>query len=190
MTHRIAIFASGNGSNAENIIRHFNHHRRNARVALIITNRPEAGVVERARQLGVPVKTLTRTEIHNPEIMLSLMKEHDISMIVLAGFLLMIPEFLIDNYPGRIINIHPSLLPKFGGKGMYGIHVHRAVAEARETVTGITIHTVSAQYDQGTILFQAQTDVRPTDTPEEIETKIHNLERQHFPQVIEQLLSR
>lgn len=118
------------------------------------------------------------------------MKEHDISMIVLAGFLLMIPEFLIDNYPGRIINIHPSLLPKFGGKGMYGIHVHRAVAEARETVTGITIHTVSAQYDQGTILFQAQTDVRPTDTPEEIETKIHNLERQHFPQVIEQLLSR
>lgn len=188
MTHHIAIFASGNGSNAENIIRHFNVSGSEIKVALVMTNRADAKVVERAGKLDVPVKVLSRAEINDEEVMLPILEECGIDMIVLAGFLLMVPEFLINRYAHRIINIHPSLLPKYGGKGMYGKHVHRAVVEAGERETGITVHTVTSEYDKGTILFQAATEVLDTDTPEAVEEKIHELERKHFPQVIEETI--
>ncbi len=189
MTRHIAIFASGNGSNAENIIRHFNYpvHDTDIKVALVVCNRADAGVIGKADNLGVPVMVLGRTEINNPDIMEPLLAEYKTELIVLAGFLLMVPEFLTERYAGRIINIHPSLLPKFGGKGMYGRHVHKAVVEAGERVTGITVHMVSNEYDKGKILFQATTEVLDTDTPDSVEKKIHELERKYFPMVIEKV---
>lgn len=187
MTRHIAIFASGNGSNAENLIRHFNYSDKGTKVALVVCNRADAGVVGRANSLEVPVRVLGREEINKPDIMLPLLEEYETDLVVLAGFLLMIPEFLVNRYAGRIVNIHPSLLPKFGGKGMYGRHVHKAVVEAGERVTGITVHMVSNEYDKGEILFQATTEVLDTDTPDSVEKKIHELERKYFPMVIEKV---
>lgn len=186
--HRIAIFASGNGSNAENIIRHFSFADRNARVALVVTNRADAGVLRRAAGLGVPAEVLTRGDISNPDSLLPLLERHGVDFIVLAGFLLMVPVYLVRRYSRRIVNIHPALLPKFGGKGMYGINVHRAVVNARETKTGITVHYVSEHYDEGEIIFQASVAVSPTDTPEDVEAKIHLLEAEHFPSVVEKVI--
>lgn len=188
---RIAIFASGNGSNAENII---NFCKSNPgcgmEVALIVCNRPNAGVIERAQRLNVPLILLTKAEINDPEIMLGVLEEYSVDAIVLAGFLLMIPDFLLNRYPKRIINIHPSLLPKFGGKGMYGHHVHEAVVAAREKETGITIHHVSDICDDGEIIFQAKVPVLPGMTPEDVESSIHVLEQKHYPRVIAETLAR
>ncbi len=183
----IAIFASGSGSNAENIIRYLNTaHGDDLRVSVVVCNRPEARVIERARNLGVPVEVLTKAEINDPERMMEVLDSHAVDGIVLAGFLLMIPPFLIGRYEGRIINIHPSLLPKYGGKGMYGIHIHRAVVENREKETGITVHLVTDRCDEGQIIFQTNVAVAPEDTPEDVERKIHALEKEHFPQVVKE----
>ena len=182
----IAIFASGSGSNAENIIRHFNGGNI-ASVRLVICNKENAQVLERARNLEVPSIVMPKGELtsENPQKLLSTLKEKGIDTIVLAGYLLKIPESLTTAYKGRIINIHPALLPKFGGKGMYGMNVHRAVIEAGEKESGITVHLVDAVYDNGKILFQASCPVIPTDTPESLADKIHALEKEHFPAVIE-----
>lgn len=187
----IAVFASGSGSNAENIIRHFNGGN-SASVKLVVCNKENAQVLERAANLGVPSVVLPREELScaNPQRLLTLLEENGISLIVLAGYLLKIPEALTTRFKERIINIHPALLPKFGGKGMYGMNVHRAVIEAGEAESGITIHLVDAVYDNGKILYQATCPVIPTDTPESLAAKIHALEKEHFPAVIEEYLKR
>lgn len=183
----IAIFASGNGTNCENIIRYFTDHK-DININLVISNKQDAYVLTRASKYNVPCKVLTKAEINNAEIMLSLLKENDINFIVLAGFLLMIPDFLIENFENRIINIHPSLLPKFGGKGMYGHYVHEAVKAAKETETGITIHFVSNVCDGGAIIKQYTTPLTENDTVEIIESKVHELEQKYFPKTIEDVV--
>lgn len=185
---RIAVFASGNGSNAENIIRYFNTGAgapsHGAEVVLVVCNRPGAAVIDKARALGVPVSIVTREMFNDEASMTALLESRAVDAIVLAGFLLMVPPFMTARFSGRMINIHPSLLPKFGGKGMYGRHVHEAVVAAGETETGITVHLVSDHCDGGDIIFQASTPVVPTDTAADVETKVHALERAHFPAVI------
>lgn len=187
---RIAIFASGNGSNAENIIRHFQAAPRGGEVALVVCNKAEAGVIGRASRLNVPVEVLTGAEIRDPERMLPILERYAVDVIVLAGFLLMIPSFLIERYHERIVNIHPSLLPKFGGKGMYGRHVHEAVVAAGEKETGITVHFVSDKCDEGRVISQISVSLTPDDTSESVEEKIHQLERLHFPRIIEETFCR
>lgn len=150
---KIAVFASGNGTNAENVIKYFSVGDKGGEVCLVVCNRPDAFVLRRAAILGVPSVVMSKTQINTPELLLGLMNEYAVDIIVLAGFLLMVPGFLIERYSGRIVNIHPSLLPKFGGKGMYGRYVHEAVVEAGETETGITVHMVSERYDEGRIIF-------------------------------------
>ena len=185
---RLAVFASGNGSNAENIIRYFQADDRNAEVALVVCNKPDAKVLERAEKLGVPAIVVPRRDFNNEDFMTGLLRDNGIDFIVLAGFLLMIPDFLIKLYPEKIVNIHPSLLPKYGGKGMYGSHVHEAVVAAGEKESGITIHMVDENCDGGRIIFQANVPVTPEDTPDNVAAKVHALEYEHFPQVIEKTL--
>ena len=185
---KIAIFASGNGSNCENIIKHFSQSEV-ARVVLVVTNNPSAKVIERAKRLDTDISIVPKDSISDSSIMLPLLREKCIDLIVLAGFMLFIPSFLIDNYPHRIVNIHPSLLPKYGGKGMYGMHVHEAVKENNEKESGITIHYVSNEYDRGEIIEQHSTPLHPDDTPEEIATKVHALEYKYLPLAIERILS-
>ncbi len=187
MQKNIAIFASGSGTNAENIIRHFQGNK-DVNIALVVSNKPDAYVLVRAANLHVPSMTLTREEFAQGELLAGLMKERGIDFIVLAGFLLRVPEGLIQAYPHRIVNIHPALLPKFGGKGMYGDRVHRAVVEAGEQESGITIHLIDENYDQGTTVFQAKCPVLPSDTPDDVARKVHALEYAHYPSVIEDLL--
>lgn len=185
---RIAVFASGNGSNAENIIRYFNTGAgapsHGAEVVLVVCNRPGAAVIDKACALGVPVSIVTREMFNDEDLMNALLESRAVDAIVLAGFLLMVPPFMTARFSGRMINIHPSLLPRFGGKGMYGRHVHEAVVAAGETETGITVHLVSDRCDGGDIIFQASTPVAPTDTAADVEAKVHALERAHFPTVI------
>lgn len=188
MQKNIAIFASGSGTNAENIIRHFQGNK-DVNVTLVVSNKPDAYVLVRAANLHVPSLTLTREEFARGEELARLMKERGIDFIVLAGFLLRVPEALIEAYPGRIVNIHPALLPKYGGKGMYGDRVHRAVVEAGERESGITIHLIDEQYDRGTTVFQAKCPVLPGDTPDDVARKVHALEYAHYPEVIGQLLA-
>lgn len=183
---KIAIFASGNGSNAENIIRYFQEKESSGEVALVVCNKVGAKVLERAGRLGVESVVMSRDEINDRQRMLGVLDSHGIDIIVLAGFLLMIPEFLIERYRERIVNIHPSLLPKFGGKGMYGHYVHEAVVASGENKTGITIHYVSEICDEGRIIFQARTPVLPSDTAADVEKKVHDLEREHFARVIDE----
>ncbi len=186
----IAIFASGNGTNAENIINHFNGGNI-ADVKIVITNKDTAPVIERAGKCGVPAIVLPREELvaENPTTLMTLLQQHNIETIILAGYLLKIPQILTSTYKDNIINIHPALLPKFGGKGMYGINVHKAVIAASETESGITIHLVDAVYDNGKILFQAKCPVFPTDTPENLASRVQALEQKHFPEIIGQYLS-
>lgn len=185
----IAVFASGSGSNAENVIRRF-HDSARIRVAVILSNKPDAGVHERAKRLGVPSFVFTNVEFNEGNLILQKLSEYETHFIVLAGFLLRIPADIIRAYPERIINIHPSLLPAYGGKGMYGDYVHRAVVAAGETRTGITIHYVNEHYDEGAIVFQADCPVLPSDTADDVAAKVHELEYRHYPRVIEELLSR
>lgn len=186
MSTKIALFASGSGSNAENIIRHFSGQP-DVEIPLVLSNRTDAFVHERAKKLGIPSFTFSRDEFISGEKIIALLHEYNIDFIVLAGFLLKISTPLLDAFPNSIINIHPALLPKFGGKGMYGQHVHQAVVDAGETQTGITIHYVNEQYDEGNIIFQAICEVLPTDSPEMVAAKVHALEYEHFPKVIEQI---
>lgn len=182
---RLAIFASGNGTNAEAIIQHFQHHP-SIKVSLLVSNNPEAKAIERANRLGVETNIFTKKQFRESDEIIDALGKYSISHIGLAGFLLQIPPGLIYAFPKRIINIHPSLLPKFGGKGMYGMKVHEAVKGAEETETGITIHEVNEEYDEGKIIFQASCHVEKTDSPEIIAQKIHQLEHEHYPKVIEQ----
>ena len=185
----IAIFVSGNGSNCENIIRHFAESKL-ARVALVVSNRADAFALERAKRLGVPTLTLSKADFANQEYTLKVLDSCDIGFVVLAGFLMMVPGYLISRYHLRMINIHPALLPKYGGKGMYGHHVHEAVKANGEAETGITIHYVTEECDGGDILFQSRVAVAPDDSPQDIEAKVHELEMRDFPLVIEKLISK
>ena len=185
----IAIFASGNGTNAQNIISHFNGGNI-ASVKMVICNNPNAYVLQRASALGVSATVVDKAALtaDNPSGLLALLHDNAIDYIVLAGYLQKIPAALTTAFSGRIINIHPALLPKFGGKGMYGIHVHKAVVDAGEKLSGITIHLVDAVYDNGKILFQAQCPLSPDDTPEDVAVKVQALEQQHYPAIIEKYI--
>ena len=184
---RIAIFASGSGTNAENIIRYF-QERADASVVQVLTNNQHAKVLDRAKNQKISAFSFNRTALYKSADVLNLLKNAHIDLIVLAGFLWKFPANIIDAFPQKVINIHPALLPKYGGKGMYGAHVHKAVIENQEKESGITIHYVNEQYDEGAIIFQAKTAVDSTDTPETLAAKIHQLEYAHFPKVIEKLL--
>ena len=184
----MAIFVSGGGTNCENIIKYFNGSDV-ARPVLVISNKPGVGAIEKAERLGVPVRVIRKAGLNDPDVILPLLREFSVDFIVLAGFLLVIPDFLIHEYDHRMINLHPALLPKFGGIGMYGHHVHEAVKEAGETVTGMTVHWVSPDVDGGGIIAQFSTPLDPEDTPDDIAEKEHVLEMEHFPRVIEDLLS-
>lgn len=182
----IIIFASGNGTNCENIIRHFAKSPL-ARVALVVCNKKDAKVVQRAKSLGVPVAIVSKSELSQPDFVLPLLSRHDADLIVLAGFLLMIPHYLIEAYDHKIVNIHPALLPKYGGKGMYGMHVHEAVYKAKEKETGLTVHYVSDQCDGGEIIAQRRVSLQPTDTPDIIAEKEHELEMREFPLILDNI---
>ncbi len=184
MPKTLAIFASGSGSNAENIIRHFQDSSE-FHFPIIISNKAEAYVHERAKQLNVKSITFKKQDFETGEKILELLRELEVDAIILAGFLLKVPELIVNAFPDKIINIHPALLPKFGGKGMYGDHVHQAVRASGDTESGITIHFVNQHYDDGNIIFQAKCTVEPTDSYEDIARKVHALEYEHFPKVIE-----
>ena len=184
---RVAIFVSGTGTNCENIIRYFAGSEV-VNIALVVSNKAEAPALEKARRLGVPTEVVSKSQLSDNSFMLPLLRERDIHFIVLAGFLLMIPDYLIAAYPRRIINLHPSLLPKFGGKGMYGHRVHEAVKAACETETGMTVHYVTGECDGGEIIAQYKTAISPEDTPEDIAAKENLLEMRYYPLVIKQVL--
>ena len=183
----IAIFVSGSGSNCENIIQYFQHNKQ-VHIALVVSNRSDAYALVRAKKLNVPTAVLPKADFNNKDKVLKLMADYRIDFIVLAGFLLMIPDWLISVYQRRMINLHPALLPKFGGMGMYGHHVHEAVRKANETETGMTVHWVSTVCDGGEIIAQFRTPITPDDTPGDIAGKEHILEMEHFPRVIETIL--
>ena len=183
---RIAILASGTGTNAERIVRYF-QEKRTAEVAWIIASRASAGVIERAARLHVPCKVITPDGFASGEAF-RFLKENEIDFIVLAGFLSRVPDEIVHAYPQKIVNIHPSLLPKFGGKGMYGMHVHEAVLAAGETESGITIQYVSEKYDEGAFILQAKCPVLPDDTPDTLAARVHELEYRYYPEVIEKLI--
>ncbi len=186
---RIVIFASGSGSNAENLIRFF-HDNSNASVIQVLTNNPRAKVIDRCNRLKVSCICFNRSAFFHTDDVLEILKSKKPDLIVLAGFLWKIPENIISEFPDKIINVHPALLPNYGGKGMYGMHVHRAVIENGETESGISIHYVNEHYDEGALIFQAKCEIDPSDTPETLVEKIHELEMIHFPQVVETLLLR
>ena len=188
MSKNIAILASGNGTNAENIIRYFRNSG-TVNVRLVLSNRKAAFVLERARSLNVPFACMEKAEWTDGEAVLSLLKDKHIDFVVLAGFLARVPDCILHAYPNKIINIHPSLLPKFGGKGMYGDRVHQAVVAAGETETGITIHYLNEHFDEGETIVQYKCPVLPQDTAEDVAKKVHALEYEYYPQVIARLLS-
>lgn len=182
---RIIIFASGSGTNAENIIKFFEDSTL-AKVTYVVTNNSKAGVLQRADRLGVATRVFSKAEMGTKAFLEFLNENAD--FIVLAGFLLKIPDEMLQLFPDSIVNIHPALLPKYGGKGMYGMNVHKAVVENKEAQSGITIHFVNENYDEGAVIFQKAVDLSPEDTPNDVASKIHELEQENFPQVIEQLL--
>lgn len=185
---RIAIFASGNGTNAEAIITYFQGHP-TISIAAIFCNNPGAYVLERARHHHIPAVVFNRQDFYETTSVIDSLKKLDISHIVLAGFLWLLPRALVEAFPARIINIHPALLPKFGGKGMYGMRVHQAVKASGDPVTGITIHVVTTNYDEGPPIFSATCEVGPDDSPEEIAGKVHQLEHEHYPRIIEKWIN-
>ena len=182
---RLAIFISGSGSNAEAIILHFLNHPL-VKVVMVLSNNPDAYGLERARKYTIPVKVFSRPQFRESEEVLQWLKDADVTHLVLAGFLWLVPSYLIKAFPQHIINIHPALLPKFGGKGMYGIKVHEAVKASGDLQTGITIHVVDENYDEGKTLFQAFAAVEAIDSPEDIAAKVQQLEHLHYPKVIEE----
>lgn len=184
---QIAIFASGGGSNAAKIMDFFQGEK-TADVAVVITNNPAAGVIAKAEQKAVPVIVIEKHKYLDGEGLLRLLATYNVTFIALAGWLKLIPNELIVHYQNRIVNIHPSLLPKFGGKGMYGMHVHQAVSESGDSESGMTIHYVTSEYDQGTIIFQGRVKVGPQDSPEQIAAKVLKLEHEHYPKEINKLV--
>ena len=184
----IAIFVSGGGTNCENLIKYFADSER-VNCALVVSNRFDAYALVRAERLGVPTAVTPKTELNNPDVMLPLLQQYGIDFIVLAGFLPLVPSFLIDAYPRRIVNIHPALLPKYGGKGMWGRHVHEAVKAAGETETGMTVHWVTPVCDSGEIIAQYKVSLSPDDTVDDIAEKEHHLEMKYYPKIIEEILT-
>lgn len=184
---RIAIFASGSGTNAENIAQYFKNNR-DIDISLIISNRNKAFVHERAKSLGIESVTFSKDDFKDGEKVIDYLIQKRIDFVVLAGFLLQIPQRILDTYPERIINIHPALLPKYGGKGMYGDNVHKAVVEAGEKESGITIHYVNENYDEGNIIFQASCPIEEGENYETVAKKVHALEYKYFPSIIEKVI--
>ena len=185
----IAIFASGEGTTTQNLIDHFKSHNFGINIALIVSNNPNANVLNRAKEAGITTLLINRKTFYESDQIIEKLKSSNIDLIVLAGFLWKVPENLIKNFPGKIINIHPALLPKYGGKGMYGINVHKAVVEAKEGKSGISIHFVNEQYDEGQIISQHTCLIGPNETAESLSQKIHLLENEFFPKAIVGLLS-
>lgn len=185
---KIIVFASGSGTNAEKIMQRVQSSGV-AQVSAVYCNNPAAGVIVRAKRLEVPVRIFENTQLTNPEIVGQWLQQDAPDLIVLAGFLRKIPGFIVANFPRRMVNIHPALLPEFGGKGMYGMNVHRAVKDSGVAETGITIHYVSPAYDEGAVIFQAKTPVAESDTPEDIARKVQILEHEHYPRIIVELLN-
>ena len=186
---RIAIFASGSGSNAEKIGEYF-AEKTDVEVSLILTNNPQAGVIMRARKLHIPVVIFDKKTFYDTERILQLLQNEKIDFIVLAGFMMLIPDFLVKSYSEKIVNIHPALLPKHGGKGMYGHFVHEAVVAAKETQSGITIHFVNEHYDEGNIISQITCEVSETDSPDDVAKKVQVLEHEYYPKVIEEVVMK
>ncbi|MBQ4352287.1 MAG: phosphoribosylglycinamide formyltransferase [Prevotella sp.] len=184
---RIAIFASGSGSNCENLIRYFEGSDV-VKCALVVSNKADAYVLERAKRLGVPTAIMPKALLNDADAMMPLMREYDIDFIVLAGFLPLVPNFLLDAFPRRIVNLHPALLPKYGGKGMWGHHVHEAVKAAGETETGMTVHWVTPVCDGGDIIAQYKCEIAPSDSVDDIAEKEHQLEMRYFPEVVERII--
>ena len=184
---RIVIFASGSGTNAENLIKFFND-RESASVVQVLTNNPQAKVIERCKNLNVNTLIFNKEDFSQSNDILNILKSLNTDLIVLAGFLWKFPEFILKEFENKVINIHPALLPKYGGKGMYGKYVHQAILDNKEVETGITIHYVNENYDEGAIIFQTKCSIETTDTIEDIATKIHKLEMYHFPRALESLL--
>ena len=184
---RIVLFASGSGSNVENI---FNYFKGNHEIEIVhlFCNKPDAYALERAKNLGLPFFLFTREEFYNSEVVITKLKELEVDFIVLAGFLWLIPPSLINNYRTKIVNIHPALLPKYGGIGMYGMNVHKAVVKNKDSESGITIHHVNEKYDEGNIVFQTSIPVFPEDTAEDVSVKVQALEYLYFPRVIEEII--
>lgn len=185
--HTIAIFASGAGSNALNFIKTFEQVE-NTTIGLVVSNNEHAGVLNIADEYGVPKVVLNKTQLHDETYVLPLLQQHKIDFIVLAGYMLLIPAFLVKHFPNKIVNVHPALLPKFGGKGMYGKHVHQAVIDAGETETGMTIHYVNEHYDEGNIIHQASCKVEPGDTVADLTKKVQRLEHEYYPNVVASIL--
>ena len=186
---KIAVFASGSGSNAQKIIEYF-ATKPVARVEIILSNKKDAYVLERAKNFGIPTYTFDREEFYNSNAILDLLAQHQIDLIVLAGFLWLVPENLLKHYTNKIINIHPALLPKYGGKGMYGERVHEAVVANHEQYSGITIHYINERYDEGDIIYQAKCKVEPGDSAEKVAKKVHALEYEHFPRIVAEVLEK
>lgn len=186
---KLAIFASGSGSNAENIIQYF-AQKPEICVKSVFCNVPDAYVLERVKKYNIPATVFNRQELRDPDRILRQLQEEEIDFIILAGFLWLMPPCITAAYPNRIINIHPALLPSYGGKGMYGHHVHEAVLQAGEKESGITIHFVNDHYDQGASIFQAKCPVLPDDTPDSLAARVHELEYRHFPRVIEETVGK
>ncbi|MBQ6193149.1 MAG: phosphoribosylglycinamide formyltransferase [Prevotella sp.] len=189
---KIAVFISGSGSNCEQLIRHFNNapegQAKGAEIALVVSNRADAYGLVRAERLGVPTVVVPKAELAKSEVVLPLLQRYDIGFIVLAGFLPLVPDYLIDAFPRRIVNLHPALLPKFGGKGMWGHHVHEAVKAAGETETGMTVHYVTPVCDGGEIIAQFRVAISPDDSVDDIAEKEHQLEMKYYPSVVEQVV--
>lgn len=184
---RVVIFASGSGSNAENLIRFFQNSD-NASVIQVLTNNPHAKVLDRCKKLKISALSFNKIAFTETDNVLNILKSSNPDLIVLAGFLWKFPENILKYFPNKVINIHPALLPKFGGKGMYGMHVHQAVIDHKETESGITIHYVNEHYDEGAVIFQTKCEIKSSDSAEDVAAKIHKLEMEHFPLVIEELL--
>ena len=184
---KIAILASGSGTNAQNIIEYF-REKRTALVSLVLSNSKDAYVLKRAEKLEVPYTVFGRKDFYESDRILNILEEHRIDLIVLAGFLWLIPQNILKAYPDRIVNIHPALLPKYGGKGMYGNKVHKAVLEKGEKESGISIHYVNEKYDEGEIIFQAKCPVKEADTPESLASRVHELEYRYYPEIINKII--
>ena len=183
----LSVFASGSGTNCENLITYFQSSER-IRVSLVVSNKADAQVLQRAQRLGVPTVVVPKADLGNPDVMMPLLRQYQVDFIVLAGFLPLVPNYIVKAYPRRIVNIHPSLLPKYGGKGMWGHHVHEAVKAAGDSETGMTVHYVSDVCDGGEIIAQFKVALSPSDTPDDIAAKEHVLEMEHFPKVVEQVV--
>jgi phosphoribosylglycinamide formyltransferase 1 len=182
----IALFASGSGTNVENIYNYFKNNS-DIKISCVLCNKPDAYVLTRAKNLNIDFLLFNRSDFTNSDIILTYLEAKNVNFIVLAGFLWLIPDWLIDKFPDKIINIHPALLPKYGGKGMYGDKVHNAVFENKDTETGISIHYVNRNYDEGGIIFQEKVKIDAFDTPNSIASKVHALEYKYFPTIIEKI---